>query len=155
MGYFKTEFCVSHIRYILLYYIIYKNATKIIRKNTKFVLLFSKNNAPPTAVRYILCRLHGNSIYFITKCVLVKIFFVIYSKYSVSFHLSVTPPRTQTCITFPPHLSNMFYNKNVILSDSEESLYLIEPGDSSELKFLRMTYLINLMSQAFLPSPSL
>ena len=101
MGYFKTEFCVSHIRYILLYYIVYKNATKIIRKNTKFPLFFSKNNAPLKAVRYILRRLHGNSIYFITKCVLVKIFLVIYSKYAVSFYPSVTHPRTQTCITLP------------------------------------------------------
>ena len=55
---------------------------------------------------------------------------------------------------FPSHLLNMFYNKNVILSDSEESLCLlcvkggvtdgdggiVNPGDSSELKFLRMTY---------------
>ena len=101
MGYFKTEFCVSHIRYILLYYIVYKNATKIIRKNPKFVLFFSKNNAPLKAVRYILCRHHGNSIYFITKCVLVKIFLVIYSKYAVSFYPSVTPPRAQTRITLP------------------------------------------------------
>ena len=180
MGYFKTEFCVSHIRYILLYYIVYKNATKIIRKIPKFVLFFSKNNAPPTAVRYILCRLHGNSIYFITKCVLVKIFFVIYSKYSVSFHLSVTHPRTQTRITLPitsfkcgaqQKTSGIYaiavpmkqigkirpytINKNVILSDSEESPYLIKPGDSSELKLLRMTHLINIMQTASLPSPLL
>ena len=99
MGYFKTEFCVSHIRYILLYYIVYKNATKNYKKKYKIPTVFSKNNAPLKAVRYILCRLHGNSIYFITKCVLVKIFLVIYSKYAVIFYPSVTHPRTQTCIT--------------------------------------------------------
>ncbi|MBR6519313.1 MAG: hypothetical protein IKT63_06550 [Oscillospiraceae bacterium] len=40
-----------------------------------------------------------------------------------------------------------FKNKeNVILSDSEESLCSVKPGDSSELKFLRMTCFVFLMA---------